>query len=230
MRDRPWKPPARHWPDRPDVIAGQDELAGGTWMGLNDAGVVACILNRHGSLGPAPNKRSRGELALDALDHADATEAAKALSAIDPNAYRPFNLIIADNRDAWWLYLTAISQETGAGVRVEKIPVGYSMFTAGDRSDIREGRIGRYLPRLEAARPPDPDANDWTDWRALLGAHVTDGTDSMSFSRDDGFCTSSSSLLALPSVAAAHGKPPKRPVWLFAAGPPEKTPFLPVPP
>ena len=52
MLIRPWKPPARHWPDRPDVMAGLDELAGGTWMGLNDTGVVACILNRHGTLGP----------------------------------------------------------------------------------------------------------------------------------------------------------------------------------
>ena len=63
MRDRPWRPPARHWPDRPEVVAGLDELAGGSWLGINDHGVVAGILNRVGSLGPAPNKRSRGELA-----------------------------------------------------------------------------------------------------------------------------------------------------------------------
>jgi hypothetical protein len=32
---------------------------------------MAGILNRINSLGPAPDKRSRGELPLDALDHAD---------------------------------------------------------------------------------------------------------------------------------------------------------------
>ena len=97
MRGRPWTPPARHWPDRPEVIAGRDDLAGGTWLGLNDHGVVAGVLNRRGSLGPAPGMRSRGELALDALDHADAALAAAALASLDARAFRPFNLVIADD-------------------------------------------------------------------------------------------------------------------------------------
>ena len=229
MKDRPWKPPGRHWPDRHDVVAGLDELAGGTWMGLNDTGVVACILNRHGSLGPLPNKRSRGELVLDALDHADAVDAAKALNEIDPTAYRPFNLIIADNRDAWWLTLTAIGQETGAGVRVERIPPGLSMFTAGNRNDPNDGRIAAYMPAFEGAVVPDPDADDWRAWEALLAA-PGGGTpgNAMSFQTDSGFGTSSSSLVALPSVAAAHADPPKRPLWRFAAGRPGATPFQPV--
>ena len=41
MGDRPWVAPGRHWPDRADVVAGLDEHAGGTWLGVNDAGVVA---------------------------------------------------------------------------------------------------------------------------------------------------------------------------------------------
>src|SRR6202012_4950605 len=86
MIDRPWEPPGRHWPDRPDVVAGLDILAGGSWLGLNDFGVVAGILNRHGSLGPAAGQRSRGELVLEALDHADASAAAEALAAIEPSA------------------------------------------------------------------------------------------------------------------------------------------------
>ena len=61
MIDRPWQPPGRHWPDRPDVVAGLDALAGGSWLGVNDWGVAAAVLNRHGSLGPAPDRRSRGE-------------------------------------------------------------------------------------------------------------------------------------------------------------------------
>ena len=40
---RPWKAPARHWPDRPNVVAGLDELAGGSWLGMNDEGVVAAV-------------------------------------------------------------------------------------------------------------------------------------------------------------------------------------------
>jgi hypothetical protein len=232
MLSRPWKPPARHWPDR-DVIAGLDELAGGTWMGLNDSGVVACILNRHGTLGPAPGKRSRGEIVLEALDHADARDAAKALSQIDPNAYRGFNLIIADNRDAWWLALTAAGQETGAGVRVEPIPNGLSIFTAGDRNDLKDTRIGRFLPKFEAATPPDPDKDQWQSWQTLLASPPPAGGEpamGMSFRLETGYGTSSSSLVALPSVAAAHAAAPKRPIWLFAAGAPESAPFQAVTP
>ena len=88
MAERPWKPPGRHWPDRPEVVAGLDETAGGSWLGLNDHGVLAVVLNRTGSLGPQAGKRSRGELVLEALDHADAAEAARARSwgEASPNA------------------------------------------------------------------------------------------------------------------------------------------------
>jgi len=223
MLDRPWKPPARHWPHR-DVVAGLDELAGGTWMGLNDTGVTACVLNRHGSLGPAAGKRSRGELVLEALDHGDATDAATALRDIDPAAYRPFNMLIADNRDAWWLALAA----TQANPRLERIPEGLSMFTAHERNDLSDPRIAAYLSHFQAAAPPEPEAGQWDSWRALLGATEGPGTRAMSFRTDSGFGTSSSSLLALPSVEAAFGPDKKRPVWLFAAGPPESAAFEPV--
>src|SRR5260370_12365954 len=103
MIDRPWQPPGRHWPDRPEVFAGLDTLAGGSWLGINDWGVAAAVLNRHGSLGPAPDRRSRGELVLEALDHADAAAAARALADLHPDAYRTFNLIVADDPHGFWL-------------------------------------------------------------------------------------------------------------------------------
>src|SRR5271155_5891676 len=72
MIDRPSKPPGRHWPDRPEVIAGLDMLAGGSWLGINDWGVAAAVLNRHGSPGPAPRQRSRGGMGLGAVGPAAA--------------------------------------------------------------------------------------------------------------------------------------------------------------
>ena len=139
MLDRPWDPPGRHWPDRPNVVAGRDRLAGGSWLGLNDEGVVAGILNRVDSLGPKPGFRSRGELVLEALDHADAAAAAGALGGLDARAYRSFNLVIADNRDAFWLRNRGA--EAGAE-RIEriKLPPGLSMFTAHDRNDLESAR------------------------------------------------------------------------------------------
>src|SRR5258707_251483 len=64
MIGRPSQPPGRHWPDRAEIVGGLDLLAGGSWLGVNDWGVAAAILNRQGSLGPAAGLRSRGELVL----------------------------------------------------------------------------------------------------------------------------------------------------------------------
>ena len=130
MAGRPWRGPGRHWPDRAHVVAGMDEEAGGSWLGVNDHGVVAGVLNRAGSLGADPDKRSRGELVLEALDHADARAAAEALADLDGHAYRPFNLVVADNRDAFWL---RNGDDNPAGeVESRTIPPGLSMLTAHD--------------------------------------------------------------------------------------------------
>src|SRR4029453_18664383 len=87
MANRPWEPPARYWPDRPNVVAGLDKLAGGSWAGLNDEGVVVGVMTRMNTLGPQPGRRSRGELVLEALDHADAAAAVQGPRAPQPRAH-----------------------------------------------------------------------------------------------------------------------------------------------
>ena len=86
------------------VVAGLDGFSGGSWLGVNDHGLVSGIRNRHGSLGPADGKRSRGEIVLEALDHADAEAAAGALGELDGTSYRGFNMMIADTEKAFWLH------------------------------------------------------------------------------------------------------------------------------
>ena len=227
MLERPWRPPGRHWPDRPEIVAGLDELAGGSWLGLNDTGVVAGILNRRHSLGPAPDKRSRGELVLEALDHADAASAASALADLDPRAYRPFNMVVADNRDAYWLKNLG---EPGR-ILVTPIPEGVSVLTAWDRNDtLASARTKLYLPRFEAANPPDPDADSWAAWEALLantevGPGEEDPNGAMRVVTRWGFGTVSSSLIALPAV----GRTGVLPIWRFATTSPRPQPYEPVP-
>ncbi len=227
MADRPWEPPARHWPDRPRVIAGLDRLASGTWLGLNDYGVVAGVLNRVHSLGPKPGFRSRGELPLEALDHAQAAAAAEALAQVEPASYRSFNLVIADSRNAFWLRSAGgdRGREGPAAVEVIELPPGVSMFTAYDRNDPQSPRMRMYLPQFEAAKPPDPGTGDWSVWTSLLASRLHDAEaglgGAMSVVTETGFGTVSSSLIALP----AAGRKDARPVWLFAAGPPGDAPF-----
>ena len=218
MADRPWRAPGRHWPDRPETTAGIDLEAGGSWLGVNDYGVAAGVLNRPGALGPAAGKRSRGELVLEALDHADAAAAAAALRRIDARSWRPFNLVVADARDAWWLRL-----EAGA-VAQFAVPEGLSTITAHDMNDAACPRIARNLPRLRAAPAPDPDSGDWTAWRALLAESAPTGA-ALTIRGRGGFGTVSSSLIALPEP----GRAGRAPVWLFADGPPDRAEHRPLP-
>jgi transport and Golgi organization protein 2 len=219
MIDRASKPPGRHWPDRPELVAGLDTLAGGSWLGVNDWGVAAAVLNRHGSLGPAADRRSRGELVLEALDHADAAAAARALVDLDPEAYRTFNLIIADDRDGFWL-----RHAGGPRVEIKRLKDGLSMIAAGDIDDLTSRRLELALPAFRAWPTPEPDEDDWTGWETLLGSTRVPpnepATAAMRF-RTDGYGTLSSALIALP----ARDEGDRRPIFRFAEWLPHATPW-----
>ncbi len=220
MIDRPAKAPGRHWPDRPEVVAGIDLLAGGSWLGVNDWGVAAAILNRTGSLGPAEGLRSRGELVLEALDHADATDAATALSHLDPAAYRSFNLIVADNRDAFWL-----RHDGGRNVDLQPIEEGLSIIAAADLNELATPRLALAKPRFETATPPDPARGSWTEWESLLSddtAPPGEPSDAaLRFRTARGFATVSSTMLALPIASTEE----VRPMLRFANWLPEAEPW-----
>ncbi|MDI3309141.1 MAG: NRDE family protein [Acetobacteraceae bacterium] len=213
--DREWDAPAAHWPDRPGVIAGRDRMGGGSWMGVNRHGLVAAVLNRPGSLGPAPGKRSRGELPLVALDHASAADAAAAISRLDAAGFRTFNMVLADREAA--IFIRGLGS---SGPQVVPLSPGLHMVTAHDPDDPASPRVARYLPRFRAAAVPDPGVGEWRDWQAILSDGSGPAGSEINVQPRGGFGTVCSSLLALPASG--------RPIWLFAAGPPDRAPFRPV--
>ncbi len=212
--DRAWDLPSRHWPDQPDVVAGRDRLGGGTWMAMR-GGVVAAVLNRAGSLGPAPGKLSRGALPLLALRHDTARAAADALCELDAGAYRTFNMVVADWRAAYF-----IRGLGGGRPDAWPLPAGVHVVTAHDPNDAQIERARAHLPRFEAAAAPDPATGDWSAWQALLSDRSGNRFAAINVPPLDGFGTTCSSLVALPAAGS--------PVWLFAAGPPDLAPFEPV--
>lgn len=223
MRHRTAEPPARHWPDRPEVVAGLDRTGGGSWLGINDHALVAAVMNREDSLGPDPEKRSRGELVLEALDHAEAKEAAGALADVHPDAYRPFNLVVADATDAYWL------RHGGDGeIRVHPIPPGLHMLSATELDDPGYPRIRHYLGRFRSAGVPEPQHNQWQEWKELLSNRAYPAqagpAAAMNLELPNGFGTVSSALVSVP----AHPGFVSQPLWLHADGPPDRVPFVPV--
>ena len=213
MLARAWDPPAAYWPDQPGVIAGRDRSGGGTWMGVTRQGVVAAVLNRPGSLGPAAGKRSRGQLPLLALMHPSAAEAAAAIAAQDAGAWRSFNLVLADRSGA--IFVRGLGQGCP---QAQPLTPGLHMVTAHDPDDPDSPRVARHLERFRSARPPEP--GDWGDWQTILADSSGDSGEQINVIPRGGFGTVCSSLLALPAHEA--------PIWLFAAGPPHEAPFLPI--
>jgi hypothetical protein len=228
MSGRPWRTPGRHWPNRPGVTAGLDETARGSWLGVNDRGLVAAMLNRMGTLGPQAGKRSRGELVLSALDHGSAAAAVAALTAEDGRNYRAFNMVVADGKNAFWLRHLGSESSSAMDFEAFPLPDGLSMITARDRNDGSSPRIAANLPRFAAARPPDPASGDWTAWQELLRRRALAGEPqeaAMTLAYPNGFATLSSSLVALAQPAEGRGV---KAIWLFAAGPPDRCDYCPV--
>lgn len=218
MSGRQCLPPARHWEDRQHIFAGKDLEAGGTWLGINDYGVIVAIMNRVDSLGPMDNKRTRGELVLEALDHSDASESLNALIEIEKDSYRGFNMFIGDNTNAYWLK----SDESSAIIEYFNIPDGLSMITTHDRNDLNSNRIKNYLSKFSLASIPDPNNDKWQDWETLLGSTYSEDQEPLSamcIKTDIGFQTVSSCLVAIPGFQPELGF--KKPIFRFANGSPD---------
>jgi uncharacterized protein with NRDE domain len=140
--DRPAELPAlRRWNGR-TVLAPRDARAGGTWLGMNDAGVFAALTNRP-TASPDPSRRSRGLLVSDALAVPGAAAAAARLAGLTPGAYNPFNLFVCDREDAF-----AIVYEEKAEVR--RLEAGAHVIGNGDPDSRRLPKVARLLDEAEA--------------------------------------------------------------------------------
>ncbi len=94
--DRP-ATPAHWWSDTPDLLAGRDLEAGGTWMGLTRHGRFAALTNyRDPSQRPGDGAPSRGLLVRDALLSTADTAGTLAQIATDSARYAGFNLLVSD--------------------------------------------------------------------------------------------------------------------------------------
>jgi uncharacterized protein with NRDE domain len=94
-RDRPAKP-AHWWPERPELFAGRDLQAGGTWMGVTRTGRFAAVTNFRDPSDKRVTARSRGTL-VTAFLVGDETPA-RFLSNLSASAseYNGFNLIVGN--------------------------------------------------------------------------------------------------------------------------------------
>lgn len=96
--------PLGWWQDAPEVLAGRDLAAGGTWAGITRSGRFAAITNYRD---PATFRRdapSRGALVGDFLRGDDRAPAYLAGVVAGGIAYNGYNLLVADPADGLWYH------------------------------------------------------------------------------------------------------------------------------
>ncbi|MFQ5935099.1 MAG: NRDE family protein, partial [Acidiferrobacterales bacterium] len=85
---------AAFWEDTPDVLAGRDLLAGGTWLGITRHGRFAALTNFRDPDLNLPDRPSRGRLVSDFLISNEAPVAYLSQVAQHADQYNGFSLIV----------------------------------------------------------------------------------------------------------------------------------------
>lgn len=103
----------------PRILGGKDLQAGGTWLAVNEHGVVAGLTNLPGPTRD-PSKRSRGELPIALAGYPTAAEAAEAfLAGFDPSHYNPAWILVGDAESLHYIDFTG-----GGELRLRTLPAG----------------------------------------------------------------------------------------------------------
>lgn len=137
-----WRPtaPAAFWPDHPQVLAGRDLEAGGTWMGITRTGRFAALTNFRDPASHKPAAPSRGQLVADFLTGTQSIDGY--LDSLDGAAFNGFNLLLGDGEK-----LVAYSNVSGE--RHELAPGIYGLSNA--LLDTPWPKVGAGKTALEAA-------------------------------------------------------------------------------
>ena len=226
--DRASSPP-RLWPGSMPFVAPRDDVAGGTWLGVNAAGVFVGITNRY--LGPTDDARvSRGALVTSALALPSARAIHEAMARVPAARHNGFHLVYADAHD---VLVTASN-----GTHLAQLTLGKGVHAITERSfgagndAPRRARIDAAWKRLAPTSTLELDRlsqllteHDDTDVLGATCIHVPGLRDLRERvpceSHGLRYGTRSGAALALADVPANS-----RMRW--AEGPPCTTPFTPI--
>jgi uncharacterized protein with NRDE domain len=198
--DRPAAPP-RLTGRSPRVWAGIDREAGGTWLGVNDAGLVVGVANTaRGQRERA--RRSRGLLVMDLLGERDAQAAAGRLASQAASDYLPCRVLVADPQAAFVGSLES-------GVDVQPLAAGHHVLTNAAPGEPEEPRRAEVVRLLGVMGPPE--AKSIPELKQILARHAPVPERSVCLHRSY-FGTRSASIIAVGGRRA--------PLYLHAEGPP----------
>ena len=198
----------------PRTLGGKDEQAGGTWLAVNEHGVMAALTNQPGGRDPA--RRSRGELPLLLTRERSARAAVEAFrSSARGEAWNPCWLLVGDREALYYLPI-----EGQGPPRVEALAPGVHVL---ENRPLRpaSAKAARIAARAAAAAAAAGDVERLlAGLGALLGDHDAPEEPAAARPREvEATCvhagpygTRSAALVlvppvGLPRVRAAEGSP-----------------------
>jgi uncharacterized protein with NRDE domain len=204
--------------DKPRVVGGRDLLGGGTWLAVNEHGVVAGITNRPQKGGRNPAKRSRGELPIALASYPSAAAGVTAfVDCFRPSDFNPGWLAVADRERLFTIDMTAgtkpVAVEHPPGLHVfENCPPGVESPKVTQVRSLLAGLahlpaeavlscVGTVLSNHDPLRPSDENG----EARGLC-------------LHGEGYGTRWSAVVTLSDL-------PEAPVFRYSDGPPCRVPF-----
>ncbi len=211
--DRPWRGPGP-LATTPRVYGPKDLGAGGTWLGVNEAGLVVSLANHHGTLATGGSLCSRGTVVLETLRHGSADEARRFAEWVAP-ACKAYTLLIADPDRAY-----VVDHAPGGTLAYRLLPGCHVVTNARFRDPTdAKAAASRAAMELLVARGSAPGPGDLA---TLLGEHRAASPDTTPLcihpGPGDRFGTSSASAVQIDGSGRVDA------FW-FAPGPPCATPF-----
>jgi uncharacterized protein with NRDE domain len=216
--ERPTLSPRIFSPTRPNGsrwFGGADERARGTWLGVNERGLLAAVTNRRTATVPA-NPRSRGLLCRDVLERGDDTVAeglAWVQSELAEHEYAGFNLILLTAQSARVV-------EWADDLQIRELAPGIHTIGNGRVDDAADRRVQR-AQRLVTALL-EPPGRKWTECidgaKDICRTHAT-GDEPGICLHGAGWGTVGSTVVGLPLDARSS-------LYHYAPGPPCRTPYI----
>ena len=94
--------PAAFWKDAPQVLAGRDLEAFGTWLGVTRTGRFAALTNFRDPAQTRSGAPSRGGLVAGFLSGDEAPQAYLERIALHGSQCNGYNLLVSDGQALWW--------------------------------------------------------------------------------------------------------------------------------
>jgi uncharacterized protein with NRDE domain len=196
-------------------FGGADERAGGTWLGVNEHGLLVAVTNRKTTSVPA-NPRSRGLLCRDLLECVSVKSALDRLgNELSSHGYAGFNLVLLATRRAR-AFILEVADES----RMHKLKPGIHTIGNGHLNASDDLRVQRTQSLVEEM--VRHSGRNWTNWieqaKAICRTHADADNPGICL-HGEGWGTVGSTIVGLPLDS-------RQSVYHYAAGPPCRVPYV----